>query len=633
MPADTELFDREVRQLIRSYNTAAREIAAQITSIRATEFQRVRGRELLDQVNATIRDLQNAQLAWARGIMPRAYRTGMRFSAQALGRDLPTMSAPHRRAIAAITEEIVAEVNGKALESVAPMVGSVFRRARQTVVEHSRLLEELGVSEVRGLTVREMTQRLVQTLRDGATERLKGSLDPALAKDLRDVAEGKFITIIDKNGVPRRFNLNWYGETVARSTSRMAASEGTVQTVKEFGGDLVQVSVHSQSCPRCLPYQGKVYSVSGKHKDFPALKEEARPPIHPRCEHVLLPVVEDFLRRRGTYDTLAQFSRDAEARVGNTQEYQDLLQRAGAAPPARKPSVRPRRQVARQPAFPQVANERGRRVMEQWRDSVKAEESFLTQIRSGRVRANAAAYYHPQGGEIVMKPEIWRRLRRFADTRQIKTALSEGGLNVMAEEFMQREFGVAVASATSGQLRAAYLALGSDASEIIHAIKVLSHEVAHSIYARGNQWTYYRNGAWTGAYQEAATEWWARVRWRDMAEEVFGVPKSVKWTYLPPLTNYDLAVETLQSLFNVMGVSTRGAEVEGLLAEFKFRVTIQDRPRWLSEQIVRRLGLEAKWAKDIEVALEGARTFGRADMDRMLGKIGEIIDRAVVPSP
>lgn len=328
---------RDILALASLYEKARREIQAYIERPKATNFQQVRGAELIAQINETLADLGKAQDAWATGRLPASYRVGMRLAATAIDRPLPTLSGVHRTALGAIAEAMIRETAGESLPSVARNVSEAFIRAKQEIVQHSRLLERLGVGTARGFTVRELTAAVVQTLRDGAAYRLGEAISDDLKEQLQAVAEGKWISIRGKDGKVRRYDLQKYGRLVARTATRFAHSEGVLQTSKQYGMDLVQVSVHARACPQCIPFQGKVYSISGDNPDFPALIDENRPPIHPNCAHVLLPAPESFLRSRGLYDGLSRWSRDGSP-VKTLAEYQEMLQRLrGPAKPPRPP--------------------------------------------------------------------------------------------------------------------------------------------------------------------------------------------------------------------------------------------------------------------------------------------------------
>ena len=88
---------------------------------------------------------------------------------------------------------------------------------------------------------------------------------------------------------------------VLRTTSRQA--ENIAVLTKDPEQDLYQISSHGTTCPVCAPYEGRVYSKSGEHPEYPPLsavfgKIDAAGPssllnsylgIHPNCQHVLMP--------------------------------------------------------------------------------------------------------------------------------------------------------------------------------------------------------------------------------------------------------------------------------------------------------------------------------------------------------
>jgi hypothetical protein len=109
--------------------------------------------------------------------------------------------------------------------------------------------------------------------------------------------EGKFVTVINKNGQPMNFKLDYYSELVARTKLIEANCISAVNTAIETGSDLVQVSSHNTPTPLCQEYEGKIYSISGQDKDFPVLEEI--PPYHPNCQHSLTVVFREVLEDRG----------------------------------------------------------------------------------------------------------------------------------------------------------------------------------------------------------------------------------------------------------------------------------------------------------------------------------------------
>jgi hypothetical protein len=104
---------------------------------------------------------------------------------------------------------------------------------------------------------------------------------------------------VDKAG--RKWSLHTYCSMVARTTNRQAEIMA-VLTADETH-DLYKISSHGTTCGICAPYEGRVYSKSGKHPVFPPLASafgkidpngandlsNTYLNIHPNCLHVLMP--------------------------------------------------------------------------------------------------------------------------------------------------------------------------------------------------------------------------------------------------------------------------------------------------------------------------------------------------------
>jgi len=64
----------------------------------------------------------------------------------------------------------------------------------------------------------------------------------------------------DKNGDTYRMNMRNFAEMKVRYD----ANQEDVAKFKDEGVDLVWTSSHADASPRCAPYQGRLYSISGK---------------------------------------------------------------------------------------------------------------------------------------------------------------------------------------------------------------------------------------------------------------------------------------------------------------------------------------------------------------------------------
>ncbi|MFA4971867.1 MAG: phage minor capsid protein [bacterium] len=316
--------NREIETISRLYRNSEARLMRVIQSATATDFQRGRSWILLKQIQTILTELEAGHQRWAEQNVIQWYRRGMAETAKTHRQPLPAFTQIHRQAVEALVQRMVA-TSAERVQSVAVGVSSAFIGAQQRVVQEQALAAQIAEGVIEGLGPEELSKRIVQTLQDGAVRRLGTYVDPVLKQQLQQTAEGKLIHILCKDGKTRAYNLKDYGRMVGITESRFAASEGVMKTTLEYGEDLVQWSVHTGACAICLPLQGKVFSITGQNKDFPILTDDSRCPAHPKCRHCLAPVVESFLRDRGQYDALRQFSNAPEARVNDFAAFRERI--------------------------------------------------------------------------------------------------------------------------------------------------------------------------------------------------------------------------------------------------------------------------------------------------------------------
>lgn len=106
--------------------------------------------------------------------------------------------------------------------------------------------------------------------------------------------------MIDKSG--RKWSTEAYMNMVVRSTVSNVANEMQMTRFQEYGVDLVEVSSHADSRPSHVPYQGRIYSISGRHPKYPPLSETGYGTIEGiggiNCRHVLYPFIEGVSKQR-----------------------------------------------------------------------------------------------------------------------------------------------------------------------------------------------------------------------------------------------------------------------------------------------------------------------------------------------
>lgn len=105
----------------------------------------------------------------------------------------------------------------------------------------------------------------------------------------RIAKEGKVI-LLQQNGKTIRYRPVSFAKKLARRGIATAQNRATLATILEFGEDLVRITDHNTDTEICLPFEGGVFSISGRHPDFPALT--TLPPFHDFCLHGVAPFIE-----------------------------------------------------------------------------------------------------------------------------------------------------------------------------------------------------------------------------------------------------------------------------------------------------------------------------------------------------
>ncbi len=230
--------------------------------------KRYAARQIIE-IQDHIKALRKAQAKWAEIYIPKAYKNGSLQDEELLNRLLGndykgTMTALHREAaqVAAIGAVQDFEAVSQALENT--FVGYV-RRAQVTGAKRA-VAQDIAGGIVEGSTRATVSNRLVDTLKANT---VAGT-----------ITVGK-VTM----------NVNAYADLLARTVSRAARTEGTLNRLTENGLDLV-IFNNTGAVDFCKEYEDQIFSISGQSKRYPKLV--ARPPFHPNCTHTLSAFIEEF---------------------------------------------------------------------------------------------------------------------------------------------------------------------------------------------------------------------------------------------------------------------------------------------------------------------------------------------------
>jgi hypothetical protein len=138
-----------------------------------------------------------------------------------------------------------------------------------------------------GLKVSEVNDLIAQGVISGKT----GEPIRRLRDRLREI-HGERITILDRNGDERHFGAGYYAKMVIHTRTREASVIARHERLAEQGIDLVTI-VGRVSNNFCTAYIDRVFSLSGKHPDYPPLASLVDgPPFHPNCSKSTAPFIE-----------------------------------------------------------------------------------------------------------------------------------------------------------------------------------------------------------------------------------------------------------------------------------------------------------------------------------------------------
>ncbi len=251
------LTDAQAKRLIKLYDQAEKEILKECNRLllkSPESYSPAWQKTVLARVKQVRGELMDGSRTWCSEAIPDSYMKGVAF--------------------------------GDSLSS-APLMGGfggIHQQAAQLLADnaYSRLEQ---VDHVVG-------RRVDDIFRTISLESTKGSVigyettRQAARRMREDLATHGITGFVDKAG--RAWDMHRYSQVLATETTKSAFRQGTINRLQERGQDLVRLSNHSGSCPKCTPWQGRTMSLSGNDPDYPSLGEaQSAGVFHVGCLHVL----------------------------------------------------------------------------------------------------------------------------------------------------------------------------------------------------------------------------------------------------------------------------------------------------------------------------------------------------------
>ena len=231
-----------MRQMLREVETSDR------TTVRMLDGYR-------EQVKTILQDLKKGSAKHGSNLVKTAYKTGVREADIALRAEgleiIKNVGMVHERSMKVLSEAVSSRFSDVA-GVIGRRVDDVFRTVQLDAASGSVMGYE--------------------TVKDAA-HRLRTDLVAKGLTSFRD-AGGKV------------WDMRTYADMAAITVTTQARNRGTWNEYAAHGEDLVIVSTHPMSCPKCQPWQGVVLSITGNTPGYATIQDaEADGLWHPRCRH------------------------------------------------------------------------------------------------------------------------------------------------------------------------------------------------------------------------------------------------------------------------------------------------------------------------------------------------------------
>lgn len=272
---------KKINELGKVYAYIKKEVIKEMQKISLVEYSEIRAMKTRNRISRLLELTNRKTYQWTKGAIPAAYNEAIgysRISLDVLGMKPNPLFSPkiHASSVDKFINETVKyliNANGS-IKNITNAYLYLMKKASEELLE---LKEFDGWEAGAEDWIREEILEGVET----------GASRQVVARGVREY----LLNQMDEDGLinvkGRRYQPRKYSEMVARTEMRSAQSEAVINSCHEYESDLVAVSDHGTTTPICLPYEGGIFSLSGRSAEYPYL--EAYPPFHPNCQHYITP--------------------------------------------------------------------------------------------------------------------------------------------------------------------------------------------------------------------------------------------------------------------------------------------------------------------------------------------------------
>ena len=279
--------EKEVEKLISIYLKAETDIINEIGRLRSLGNVDYHAVAALERVQAILRKMESDSWEYVPKMVEKQFYVRVPEARKEL--EVPETAAKH--AIGYANAGMLTSTQWAVVDKLVQNLMAEITDAEMTVMA---TLQSALIGRVEPDVYRRIGLEQVAAMQ--ATGRGVNKSVPAFVDQLRREGVRAFT---DKAG--RNWSLHTYCTMATRTTSRQAEVLAVLTADEEH--DLYKISSHGTTCAICAPFEGRVYSKSGKDPDFPPLAAafgkidlsgsddltNTYLNIHPNCLHQLLP--------------------------------------------------------------------------------------------------------------------------------------------------------------------------------------------------------------------------------------------------------------------------------------------------------------------------------------------------------
>lgn len=267
--AGTNQLLREIKKL----DDTGREIILQAIS---TELSSAKKEQVLTYLKSAVTETDKVVRNWLIKGISSTYVYGSNLTVRQL-KSISFKPAPHLPKLKPITVEMLNTVPAMKphLEAVNTLLSDAYLDFGNTMNGYVK-----GAERILNDTLKKQVRSKI------AEGRLEGASVAEIKKVVREgFSDRGFTVLLDRGG--REWTLDRYSEMLTRTHLLKSNNDGVINRASDFEVDIVEISTIGSDDELCASQEGRIYSISGKSKEYEPLGDND-PPYHPNCRHTLL---------------------------------------------------------------------------------------------------------------------------------------------------------------------------------------------------------------------------------------------------------------------------------------------------------------------------------------------------------